>query len=160
MYVQDWDEGLVLDTHSGPTSTWIETLQPYTRNRLLNRCPSDCSRNFERPLAGQSQVRRTSYGTNGYLTPSGGFMALCQILSPSRTIYVCELMKDKTGDHVHPTAWALPNRWNKQIDPRTEVDTLRHHQGANYVYVDSHVKWHRFEQTFAPPTVNFWDPSR
>jgi prepilin-type processing-associated H-X9-DG protein len=154
MYTQDWDEGLVLDTHSGADATWIETLQPYTKNRLMNRCPDDSSANFERPLTGQTALRRVSYGINGYLTPAGGYVTLASVRSPAQTVYVGELADNKTGDHFHAPQWPVAT------NPLTEVAAQRHQGGANYVFVDGHARWSRFEQTFSLPGINAWDPSR
>src|SRR5215218_8126724 len=55
MYVQDNDEGLPLNTHNSATATWIETLQPYSKNRIMYRCPSDPSTNFA-PLTASLEV--------------------------------------------------------------------------------------------------------
>src|SRR5437879_2990316 len=62
MYAQDWDEGLVLNEHSD--ESWIDTLQPYSRSKLLNRCPSDRSTNWEGTVPTPPAIHRASYATN------------------------------------------------------------------------------------------------
>jgi prepilin-type N-terminal cleavage/methylation domain-containing protein/prepilin-type processing-associated H-X9-DG protein len=155
MYVQDWDEGLVLTEHSDGSS-WIDTLQPYSKSRLLNRCPSDGSTNWDRPIAPATVTRHASYGTNFYLTPKGGFPTLASVQSPAATIYLGEMVENKTGDHFHPTLWVRMRPGQLVIDPLTELATTRHQGGANYVYVDGHAKWHRFEQTWNPAAGLSW----
>jgi prepilin-type N-terminal cleavage/methylation domain-containing protein len=71
MYLQDFDERFPLDSHTGSGAywTWLFTLEPYTKTRLLYRCPSDPSTNWERPRPGQRTPRRVSYGTNFWMLP-------------------------------------------------------------------------------------------
>lgn len=163
MYVQDWDEGLPLNAHSAGAS-WIDTLQPYSRSRLLNRAPGDRSVNWDVPLPGQTQTRRSSYATNAYLTPAGGFTTLAAIQNPAQCIDVVELKENKTGDHIHPMLWSLPNVYNTVIDPRSEIETQRYQGGAHYVFLDGHARWHRFEQTWRPAVhegadINWYNPA-
>lgn len=158
MYIQDHDERLPLTSHSGIEASWLVTVQPYTRSRLLHRCPSDTSTNWDRPLPGQAAVRRSSYATNAYLTPAGGFMALAQIPRPAECVYLAELAEQLTGDHIHPQLWPRPGYTGRVLDPRREVATDRHQGGANYVFVDGHAKWYRFEQTWHPPRRDWYFP--
>jgi prepilin-type N-terminal cleavage/methylation domain-containing protein/prepilin-type processing-associated H-X9-DG protein len=160
MYAQDWDEGLVLTEHSDGSS-WIDSLRPYSRSILLDRCPSDGSTNWDRPIAPSPSVRRSSYGINYYLTPKGGFPTLASVRSPTATIYLAEIVQNRTEDHFHPPLWTRMRPGQLVIDPLTEVATTRHQGGANYVYVDGHAKWHRFEQTWnLAAGVNLYDPGQ
>ena len=163
MYVQDWDEGLPLNNHSA-ASSWIDTLQPYSKSTLLNRAPGDRSLNWERPLPGETATRRSSYATNAYLTPGGGFMTLAAITSPASCAYVVELKENRTGDHIHPQCWpstgCLHGGQSVRIDPRSEIESERYQGGSHYVFVDGHAKWHRFEQTYQPAQVNWYYPGQ
>ena len=118
MYLQDFDERFPLDSHtgSGASWTWLFTLEPYTKTRLLYRCPSDPSTNWERPRPGQRTPRRVSYGTNFWMLPALwgeqdclGYNSLASIVSPASTIYIAEVKEDTTTDHYHPGAWRFPN---------------------------------------------------
>ena len=69
LYVQDYDEALpsVRMMWQGiPTpQSWIDQIQPYVKDTLLRRCPSDNS-----PAWNDTQnPRMTSYGFNAYLDP-------------------------------------------------------------------------------------------
>jgi prepilin-type N-terminal cleavage/methylation domain-containing protein/prepilin-type processing-associated H-X9-DG protein len=158
MYAQDWDEGLILNNHT-PGASWLETIQPYSKSRLLQRCPSDRSANWDRVVPPATAPRAASYATNGYLTPGGGFMSLASVKNPATTIYVAELKDGKAGDHFHPQLWPSPGRSGTTLDPLSELETTRHQGGANYVFVDGHAKWHRFEQTWNPAAgLNWYHP--
>jgi prepilin-type N-terminal cleavage/methylation domain-containing protein/prepilin-type processing-associated H-X9-DG protein len=160
MYAQDWDEGLVLTEHSDGSS-WIDTLQPYSKSRLLARCPSDGSPHWDRIVPPATELRRSSYGVNYYLTLKGGFSTLASVRSPAATIYLAEMNENKTEDHFHPTLWVRMRPGQLVIDPLTELVATRHQGGANYVYVDGHAKWNRFEQTWNPTAgVNRYDPGQ
>lgn len=154
MYTQDYDENFPLTSHD-PRSSWLTSFQPYARSFLLLRCPSDTSTNWTLPIPPSVQVRLSSYATNNYMTPAGGYLSLASIPKPAATIYVAELFNNRTGDHIHPTLWL------NRINPWAEVATERHQGGSIFVFVDGHAKWHRFEQTWNPAAgVNWYDPSK
>lgn len=119
MYV--WDESFptVLMPMMSSAESWIELVQPYSRNRLLNRCPSDTS-----PAWNESLPRLTSYGMNAYFDPYhppyGNHMnprpfPLASVVNPSRCAFAAELAEfnTKTGmaiksDHFMPMYWDNP----------------------------------------------------
>jgi prepilin-type N-terminal cleavage/methylation domain-containing protein/prepilin-type processing-associated H-X9-DG protein len=158
MYIQDYDECLPLNNHSGEAAGWLLTAQPYIRSKLLYRCPSDRSVNWETPLPGQSALRLSSFATNAYLTPRGGFMTLASIRRSAECVYLAELGDNRTGDHLHPQLWPRPGYDGFTLDPLVELATRRHQDGASYVFVDGHAKHHRFEQTWSPPERDWYFP--
>ncbi len=174
MYLQDYDERFPLDSHtgSGASWTWLFTLEPYTKTKLLYRCPSDPSRNWETPLPGQRTTRKTSYGTNFWMLPNTiglpdclGYNALASIKSPANTIYIAEMKENLSagGDHYHPGAWRYPNDCSSigYAEPEMELAMVWHSGGANYTFVDGHAKWYRFEQTWNfEGTIDLYDPRR
>jgi prepilin-type N-terminal cleavage/methylation domain-containing protein/prepilin-type processing-associated H-X9-DG protein len=187
MYVQDWDE--FFPTVRMPMTageSWVELMQPYSRNRLLNRCPSDTS-----PAWNETPPRLTSYGMNAYFDPYhppyGDHMnprpfSLAAVASPSKCVFSVELAEfnSKTGmaikgDHFMPMYWGTPPRvndpmmnmmmWDATKGEPTTLAIRQHQGGSNYAFVDGHAKWHRFEQTWQqfpgnPPTVDCYDPLR
>jgi prepilin-type N-terminal cleavage/methylation domain-containing protein/prepilin-type processing-associated H-X9-DG protein len=160
MYTQDWDEGLVLNNHS-PGSSWITTLQPYSRSTLIHRCPSDGSTNWEKAIPPAESPRLASYATNAYLTPGGGFMTLASVPNPAGIVYVVELKENRASDHVHPQLWPRAGVAAGALTPLTEVETTRHQGGSIFIFVDGHAKWHRIEQLWNPdatPPVDAFNP--
>ena len=187
MYAQDWDEGFPLTfpheaygTHGRPMGpSWLESTLPYTTTKILFRCPSDTSPLWE---DGDPTTRTTSYGISGYFAPDHPpywGIRLSQVQNPSRCIVVAELADQVPDDHFIPAAWGNPTKypgfgpgseeheaeWDDEKWEPKSVAIRRHLEGANYIFVDGHVKWLRFEQTWrqtpgSPPEVDWYDPLR
>ncbi|HZP81071.1 MAG TPA: DUF1559 domain-containing protein [Chthonomonadaceae bacterium] len=179
LYAQDYDEGYPFghmeDMHGmGDAPSWIESVQPYIKSRLLHRCPSDAS-----PLWNASEEpRETSYGLNAYFTPNHPpyyGIRMAQITAPAQCILVAELADPVNEDHFMPMVWGNPPRvdapeeaeeqWDVEKAEPKSVAIRRHQGGANYVFAEGHAKWHRFAQTFRqtpgqPPTVDWYDPQK
>jgi len=162
MYAQDYDESFPLDSHTGTNASWVwlHTLEPYTKNKLLYRCPSDPSTNWTTPLPGFRTVRKTSYITNFWMLPKlgvdeltthcTGYNTLASVKAPARTIYISEAKPNATIDHYHSAAWRWPNDCGTFFLPEDELAMNWHLGGANYTFVDGHARWLRFEQTWTP----------
>jgi prepilin-type N-terminal cleavage/methylation domain-containing protein/prepilin-type processing-associated H-X9-DG protein len=158
LYLQDYDENLPMNNHHGGAwASWVETAQPYLKNRLVYRCPSDRSANWSTPLPGATSTRLSSYATNDFLTPNGGFLALASIARPADCVYLAELADNKTGEHFHAASYPRVG-FAGSASPTTEVAFDRHQQGSHYVFVDGHAKWHRLEQLYSPPARNGFYP--
>jgi prepilin-type N-terminal cleavage/methylation domain-containing protein/prepilin-type processing-associated H-X9-DG protein len=166
MYAQDYDEGYPLTAHAGWDVTWIETLQPYIKNRLVYRITDDKSTNFATPYAPDTRTRKISYSTNMLMA---GPTNMAAIEKPAECIYVVEYRENRAGDHIHPQCWPDKNNEGCQfngsefkIDPisdvvrRGEIEHNRFNGGSHYVFADGHAKWHRFEQTWNPATGRNW----
>ena len=94
--------------------------------------------------------RRTSYAVNNNM--DGVAMAI--VTAPASTIYAAEQADGRTGDHYHPASWGGANNFAWNNGKPVEVAWRRHNEGANYAFLDSHARWHRFESTFSPPQIN------
>lgn len=176
MYAHDYDETLPPSQHLG-AGGMFPLLMPYAKAKLLYRCPSDPSVNFERPLSGYPPdfVRKTSYGINYWMTPKygayrtldcSGYISLASIRTPSETIYIAEMKENLLWDHFHPSMWPLSvedpfNNPCGLIDPAEELAQTWHNGGANYLFIDGHARWMRFEQTWSlEANRNLYDPRR
>lgn len=182
LYSQDYDEGYPFgkmdadmgdNTHmAGLVESWVDTVQPYVKSRLIHRCPSDTS-----PLWDAMEDKRTTtYGINAYFTPNHEpyfGIRQAQIVSPSQCIIVAELDDKIVDDHFMPMLFGNPSMENdpeekgSQWDDTTQLpkslSIKRHQQGANYVFTDGHAKLQRFEQTWhqnigSPPDIDWYDP--
>lgn len=165
---------------SGPMRseiTWLDTVRDYTNSPILNRCPSDSS-----PLWDSSNpmdVRRTTYGINGYLTPNHppywGAVKAGQVTHPSHTIVVAELIDQTNKDHFMPMFWGSPpkvanpmvqnGQWDAAKGEPKTLSITRHRGGANYVFADGSARWLEFQKSWqqtpgASPTVDWYDPQR
>ncbi len=188
MYIQDWDEFFptVRMPMMSSASSWVDLIQPYSRTRLLHRCPSDTS-----PAWNERALRTTSYGMNAYFDPFhppyGGAMnprpfSLAAVAVPSRCVFCSELGEFNTktgmlirGDHFMPMFWGDPPRvmdmmmndllWDHSQQEPTTLAIRRHLNASQYGFVDGHAKTHRFEQTWrqipgSAPTVDWYDPMK
>lgn len=166
--MDDCHDTFPLTSESGQNRAWLVALEPYSRTRLIYRCPSDESRNFETPLPGQKSLRLTSYGVNNYFSPlrrgetssdTHGFTKMSRVQSPSSTIYSAEVATDAISDHIHPAHWVFPNSEMTYIDPFEEVNPKAHRNVSNYLFVDGHVEALPFERTWdTTREMNLWDP--
>lgn len=189
MYTSDNDEGLptvrMVMMGMVPNASWLDLIQPYTRTRLLQRCPSDVSTNWADPVA----PRPTSYGFNAYfdskhppygdgMTPRGFFLA--GVLRPSECVFAAEIAETNSmtgrtiaADHFMPMYWGNPAKvsdgmgmntlWDDAAQVPTTLAVRRHQGGSNYVFIDGHAKRHLFQQTFhqvrgSAPDVDYYDP--
>ncbi len=182
LYANDEDDKLPAATeHDGGNSsgelegqTWLDSVQPYIKARLLYRCPSDSSSLWGRT----DDPRLSSYGLNAYVTynhePYFG-PSLSSFTHPSETILAAELADTVSEDHFMPMYWGNPSKpvdadkQDEQWDPATRLpkalSITRHHGGANYPFSDGHAKYMKFEQTWSQqvgsaPTRDYFDPLR
>lgn len=169
LYMNDNDDFFPLDSHSGSGSSWFETLTQYSRTKLLWRCPSDPSVNFEQPLQGSQSKRLTSYGTNYYATPeipgepstTRGFNTLTKVVNPAGTGYIAELSVNNIQEHFHPGYWYRNNDQGLTLDPKKELIRLIHVGRSNFVFMDGHAKSLVFESLFSGDgRVDRFDPRR
>jgi len=150
MYVQDWDEyfpNVHPGTYSGaggypitgelpPTFTieWWQYLLPYQSDIQESMyCPSD--------TYVKKHPEIESYISNGMFTFS---KKLAQVQKPSEKIIVSE--RGDEGDaltHQGYPAWFdfVTINWHNFIKKD------RHNGGSNYLFVDGHVEWAKFEST-------------
>lgn len=190
MYVMDYEDSLpsvaMMWQGVGTPPSWIELIQPYSKSRLLNRCPSDHGPGWQ-----ETPARMTSYGFNAYLDPFhppyGNHMAprpfnLAGVVAPAQCIFSAELGDRNTktnavikADHFMPMYWGTPARvtdmmmndrtWDSAKQEPTTLAIRRHNNGSNYVFIDGHAKWHAFAQTWqqtpgSAPARDWYDPMK
>ncbi len=142
MYASDFDGYFpfaFIDTGQGRGDwydCWRLLIEPYVHNTAVHRCRSHTDIPGSFPTYG-------SYGMN--LSASGRSSA--GIYDTASTILLAE-----TGGA--PVA-VDPNTFDPALhDPLMKVQA-RHNDGANFQFMDGHVKWYRPEGTVAPD--NLWD---
>jgi prepilin-type N-terminal cleavage/methylation domain-containing protein/prepilin-type processing-associated H-X9-DG protein len=142
MYEQDFDGQFpvaFVDTGQGRGDwydCWRLFVHPYVHNTAVHKCRSHSSLPGTFPTYG-------SYGMNIHVSgiSSGG------MYDTASTILLAE-----TGG---APAAVDPNTFDPAVhDPLMEV-VARHNEGANFQFVDGHVKWYRIAGTVSPD--NLWD---
>ena len=147
MYAQDYDELLPREDYNlppgaagndvGEDATWRAVIFPYVKNAQLYQCPSFPTG------AGPFDGSMNDYGQNGGYRindvhqdsgapdPPGG-RALAQIDDASSVIFLCESegSAEGAGNPANTHGYVPSADW-----------ATRHNEGANYSFVDGHVKW-------------------
>jgi prepilin-type N-terminal cleavage/methylation domain-containing protein/prepilin-type processing-associated H-X9-DG protein len=156
MYAQDYDERLPVprtgkgcgglpDCNHAPWSQWSFLVQPYTKNTQLFICPSigtgrDASQCCGGSAAAPNRVVVSSYGMNNRFCGGCGYNDWCttpKIKAPAEQIVIGETT------NADCNIWCAPTKGNNCFQ-------TPHNGGANYAFLDGHVKWYRPEATIDP----------
>ena len=139
MYSQDYDQKLPPAIIGNKSVGWAEALSPYTESMRIFQCPSvknDWQRNPNLPGFTDYWMNWNLSGTN-----QTELNNLQQII----------LSGDGDGDSPESTASysiiQVPASWKTS----TYSPAKRHLDGANYAFVDGHVKWLKPEQVSQLP---------
>ena len=152
MYAQDYDELLpdeqyriVGDGNQAGDASWRGVLVPYVRNAQLFICASHRpsapvfdGRHNDQLMNGSYAINDAYQGVDGDLPPPPGppkGRSLAEIWDASSVIFLVE--SDGRSDDILSAArtsypWTPTAAWSR-----------RHNEGANYAFVDGHVKWMR-----------------
>lgn len=167
LYLQDSDEVLPIANYSWPCTgdpssfsflggghpvpCWADLVQPYAVSFKLFKCPDDFSGPFidtttNTPVPGEP----LSYALNYYFyrrldgfhgAEDGGNLGL--IANPSAKLFVVESASNLSREIVNPAT----NR---------SAGLYRHLNGSNYIYADTHAKYHRSPKDWKNYTSSQW----
>lgn len=166
-------------SHGGETldaqGSWFFLLEDYIADdaKLMYRCPSDESIYWDQAAPTTGRLRGISYATTFTLGFANGFEAfnsLDAIPRPSNTIFAIELTEGGqrpgnpdhsgfvTADHVHPETWiaSTPASADEVVGLAVQID--RHHDRANYAYLDGHAERLSRSDTFENATGSVLNP--
>jgi prepilin-type processing-associated H-X9-DG protein len=126
-YTQDYDETYPLaKTYSRSPVGWSDAIYPYLRSYQLFQCPSDNDERRDNPnLSGY-----TDYIFNADFSS----LELMKVTEPWNWVAIAE---GSSADTESDAGYSQPMGWQGlilQVEPR-------HLEGANYAFVDGHVKW-------------------
>lgn len=143
-YTQDYDErfpnipsGAVPDDSPG----WAYAIQPYLKSEQIFQCPSDTLAPPTQPTLLERAVTNgfSDYYINGNLVvpPSGPGG-----ISESAIDFAANTIMNGEAVAAPANAWAVKPSGSGGIGGKAPA---RHLEGANYSFVDGHVKWLRDE---------------
>ncbi len=147
-YISDYDEryprgdGYVtpLTIHNNE-SEWYYSTQPYIKNRQITDCPSNTAIGFNSGGRWSTQDNITNnliveYSRNAWIGTYSLSVAQGNIKEPAAVI----LLADGINNYM---------RLRNPVDTYTNYtwSNLRHNDGCNYLFCDSHVKWMKIQGT-------------
>jgi prepilin-type N-terminal cleavage/methylation domain-containing protein/prepilin-type processing-associated H-X9-DG protein len=151
-YSQDYDEKVlpnyVLANACADTIFFGTLAQPYIKSTQLFVCPSATSdTNYDYGWNGIAPGNWTTAGyaakqgvrSNAYACPSGSASAGLSLAAIDETATTIMLF-DGTEDATTPADVWSENYTDYGSNPKVSA---RHLDGANYLFVDGHVKWHK-----------------
>ncbi|GBC98910.1 hypothetical protein HRbin17_01429 [bacterium HR17] len=162
---------------------WEEAALPYVRNQQLFVCSSaatliyvpDPTPNLvDNPYPHSTYPRGGYAGNVAYWSGSGisgisanhpwGFRSLAQIADPAGTFMVWDALPAGANSGRFEEGWAnvneQPTTYNSASNPprlasaSREVIAGRHTEGANFSYVDGHMKWNALSKLLVRSAVN------
>ena len=132
-YLQDYDEKYpVQDEKVG--YLWFNPVQPYIKSKQVFRCPSATDDAHNDKVANTP----SDYVQNGFFARG---QSQAQFQTVAEQIMVAERADNTTDIDYHP--------WDP-AEFKSHIATLRHLDGANYLFADGHVKWLKWERTITP----------
>lgn len=186
LYMTDWD-GYLIDvglghggSHAKEDVAWINTLQPYYKDRLLHRSAVDKSPHWPVEEGGQGlpvpptaeKFRRTSYGINNYLTalaPEKRYKNLSDVPRSAATVHFLIMAFEGPfagADHPHVETWYVPGRPDSPpVKAAGQIQTNAHGGKAeswearsNYGFLDGHAETKEFRDVYTNLQHNNFDP--
>ncbi|MGI5817758.1 MAG: DUF1559 domain-containing protein [Armatimonadota bacterium] len=153
MYAQDYDEMLPTEDYnyglggSDGDGSWRGVIFPYVKNTQLFVCPSHTPASpvfdgsvFDKGQNASYAINDWHQGATGDPNPIGAYAprgaALALVHEPSSTVFLLE--SPGPDDDICPSSTA-----SHGLMPTGSALTAlqRHNGGANYSFVDGHVKW-------------------
>jgi prepilin-type N-terminal cleavage/methylation domain-containing protein/prepilin-type processing-associated H-X9-DG protein len=157
-YIQDNDGRTLLSNGDGwfgagtTTKNQWDSVQPYIKSAQLLHCPS--ARNFQDPWAPDNEWRRPQYGFPYMHTSTTNYICVSVETSANVPVPMLDLFPEvsrtcllgetqvNNDDNYKKYGWA--GGQFQATAPRTGFVWLNwehHFDGANYCYLDGHVKW-------------------
>lgn len=164
-------------------SVWYNALQPYIKNWAVFACPSSLDFEFFVGLPEEVKNNRLTYALNGYLNawPDAQTKAPAQVIAyteglgkqaligaqwPFPRPYPVAASSTEPWQFVEQgTGCTQAGVWNQQVNNDGKATWFVHGEGANYAYMDGHVKWVKTGSNRGPwsrtdsrgiPTLNYW----
>jgi prepilin-type N-terminal cleavage/methylation domain-containing protein/prepilin-type processing-associated H-X9-DG protein len=135
-YAQDYDETLMrhfINPSSGIYG-WVWLLQPYVKNTGIFTCPSKPSAKWNGSATTFSGFGYGYFACNNVPNGAPSLIArpLAEIKAPADVV----MFSDSSSDNYYVIDWD-----DARVDDNGEVPEARHSEGANFAFVDGHVKW-------------------
>jgi prepilin-type N-terminal cleavage/methylation domain-containing protein/prepilin-type processing-associated H-X9-DG protein len=155
MYVQDYDETIVLNSY-GSDASWADLLQPYVKNDGVLVCPSSSkiTSGANQDAWITNQKRLCTYSLNNvYYNKSNwgqifekGQSSLASIEDPVGTVFCTDGNKFQAAQ-TGGGAFRLDLTSSPPRLLSAQASLIARHQGGmNAIFFDGHAKWYRIEE--------------
>jgi prepilin-type N-terminal cleavage/methylation domain-containing protein/prepilin-type processing-associated H-X9-DG protein len=155
-YTQDYDERLPTNDYAWNGEgrlNWDERIYPYVKSAQIFKCPSATGDQINADSTGASLTNQWTgspdrdYAINGYLVQTdqlGGTpkMALAAIPNTAEIFLLGEATRSNLGGWYASYMFSR----NDSAGAITNGTAKVHFDGGNWLYVDGHVKWMKFEK--------------
>lgn len=133
-YIQDFDDIFPPDgdaVASKELTGWAYTIQPYLKSEQLLQCPSDSAKSPDAPTIQERALlpNFTDYYYNFNL--GSGTLSDADVTRPANVVL--------HGDGVSGSLSSAADYFRDSVP--SGMGARRHLEGANYAFVDGHVKW-------------------
>ncbi len=137
---------------------WADLLLPYTKNVEIFKCPDDATGLATFPAGSGTKVpgKLLSYGLNLYFfrqpnnvrrfSLTGGSMS--EMANTGSKIFVAETSSNTNQELMTPGRWKAPDG---------TVTYERHLGGSNYVYADTHARYHKMPGAWKTIPATVWN---
>ena len=150
-YTQDNDERYMVANHEDDNGdgvadyAWFLPLQPYIKSEQVFKCPS---------LGSETTTPNpnTDYILNGFFAHGVSQAIFSQT---AQQIMVAERKENLDVFDYH--SWIRDGE--EQFEFVDNISRNRHFDGSNYLFVDGHAKWMRYERVFNPVVLDPTDNS-
>ena len=158
-YAQDYDEKIVPYTQTGSSTgyshNWATALQPYLKSTQIYVCPSDSdhteSYTYSASIAnvGRSLAFFTESTTVPIYADANGTSQTAAVSGDNiRALAFFIDAPSSNGRRITDGATNYAGNWSSAATADVAggaIDANRHLEGANYAFVDGHVKWYKGE---------------
>jgi prepilin-type N-terminal cleavage/methylation domain-containing protein/prepilin-type processing-associated H-X9-DG protein len=158
MYSQDYDETVVpfaVGTAFFPTM-FSALLDPYVKNQQIWKCPSAVT---TITAVSRSIGMSETAARNATRTPPESPLALAAMQFPANLIVMADSQplawtsNFSAGVNGFQACGAATQEANGVALPASRQHFIRHTQGANYIFADSHAKWMKVRATIVPNSM-------
>jgi len=156
MYTQDYDEVMTWSvnkwgtgTYADPWVTWVQQLQPYTKNWDVLACPST-KKGAMIGYWGEDYTVWPTYAVNNAIWSGAAPVPMAAVQSPADKIYIADSNHPVLGGAQGWLTASACGNWVCGLNVNsTHIWTVPHSDGVVVGYIDGHAKWSKADKLYS-----------